>query len=139
MADPVSSAVASAIVSGTVSQVWGRIMDADDPEATWMGSAETCVVKARVSYEQNYNRIDGVDRRSLKTDTGRIGESAKELQVRGDIQDFNSELVDLLDEFAEACGTFAQAPSTHGGGYLSEFGTQLDELGEEIIEVTQGS
>jgi hypothetical protein len=139
MIEPISSGIVSAITSKGVGHLWSYIAESDNPEETWKGAAQECVVQARISYKQNYENISGVNRSDLQTDVGHIGESARELQIRGDINDFDSELVELLGDFAEICGEYSQAAQLHGGSYLSKFSTQLDNIGGDIIEITQDS
>lgn len=83
MTDPVTTGIASAVAQGAVDHIRAYIRESDNPEESWEEAAQECVIQAQVSFQQKYKEISVPDREGLRRDIKTIGESARELAVRG--------------------------------------------------------
>lgn len=141
MTDPITGSVAggiaSAVASGAVDQIRARLQDSENPEEWWREAARECIIQARVSFQQKYDETSAPDRGGARRDIGRIGKSARELAVRGDIRGYEDEMIDLIERFATACADFAGLPQFGSAKSEGEFRELLNELGTEILERTE--
>lgn len=136
MVDPITTGIASAVAQGAVDHIRQYIQQSDDPEAAWEEAAKECVLQARVSFRQKYEETQLPDRAGLKNDIDTIGQSARELEVRGEYVGYNEDRIELLGKFATACANFAGYPSMNTAEGEKEFKSKLDELGPEILSET---
>ena len=133
MVDPITTGIAGAVAQGTVDYIRQYIQEADDPESAWEDAAEECVLQARVSFRQKYEETQIPNREGLKLDIETIGQSARELEVRGEHIGYHKGRVELLGEFATACADFAGFPTMNTAEGERESRSRLDELGPEIL------
>lgn len=133
MVDPITTGIASAVAQGAVDHIRQYIRESDDPESAWEDTADECVLQARVSFRQKFEETQLPDRNGLKRDIETIGQSARELEVRGEHIGYEESRVELLGEFATACADFAGYPAMNTAEGEKEFKSRLDELGPEIL------
>lgn len=141
MGDPITGAVAGSIASAVgnaaVDQIRAHLQESENPEERWCVAARECVIQARVSFQQKYDETSVPDRDGVRHDIKKIGKSARELAVRGDIREYDDEMIELIEQFSTDCADFAGSPKTGAALGEREFREQLEEVGTEILENTE--
>lgn len=136
MVEPVAGGIASAITSGTVDAIRSYIQNADDPEEAWKEASQECVIRARTTFRQDHGEVNISDLSALKRNISTIGRSAREIQVRGEVMEFDEDLIDLMGDFATACADYANSTSHNNYKKENEFSEQLSDIGQKIIDET---
>lgn len=137
MTDPVTTGIAGAVARGAVDHIRDYIRESDAPEESWEEAAQECIIQARVSFQQKFKETSKPDREGLKRDIGTIGQSARELAVRGEIREYDEDTIALISEFATVCADYSGSAILGTAKNEKEFESQLNYVGTKIIESTE--
>lgn len=125
MADPISAAIAGGVAGKATEKVLEYIETADDPEHAWVRSGLEIAIQAETFYRQNLKDGRHYDSDRIKREIRGYGELSQELAIRGELRDFESEKIELLEEFGYACASLIDQPFGAGMEFDKQFEDEL--------------
>lgn len=133
MTEPVTSAIASAIASHSVSKIVGYIENSDQPEEVWKESGVQIAIKLRTVYRQN-KQAKYANKDDFLKELERSGKTATELVVRGESRGFDEEFNRLLGDLASSATDIARGPVYANKSVTGEYEDEdLNEIIDQIL------
>lgn len=134
MSVTIAAAIAGAVAGKSTEKVLDYIESADDPEQAWIRSGLEIAIQSETFYKQTLKDGRTYDTKRVKREIRRYGELAQELAIRGDLEGFEPEMVELLEDFADTCASLIDQPFGAGMEFDKQF---EDELLPQIVTVKQ--
>jgi hypothetical protein len=134
MSVTIAAAIAGAVAGKSTEKVLDYIESADDPEQAWIRSGLEIAIQSETFYKQTLKGGRTYDTKRVKREIRRYGELAQELAIRGDLECFEPEMIELLEDFADTCASLIDQPFGAGMEFDKQF---EDELLPQIVTIKQ--
>lgn len=134
MSITIAAAIAGAVAGKSTEKVLDYIESADDPEQAWIRSGLEIAIQSETFYKQTLKDGRIYDTKRVKREIRRYGELAQELAIRGDLEGFEPEMIELLKDFADTCASLIDQPFGAGMELDKQF---EDELLPQIVTVKE--